>query len=429
MKVVIVGNGVSGNSVAERIRSNNKDIDLAIIAEENYPEYSACVLAKYLCREVDEKAVFLKSFDDYERLGIETILGEKVETIYPYSKVLSLSNGKYFAYDKLVIATGSQPFIPKVEEIYKNIKKRQLKKGIFTFKTFSDIVEILSYKPSKVAIVGSGPIGIEAAVSLRKNGCRVFLIEALERILPRLFDREASKYFSEDLKRNNVEIFTHEKVLKNLGKDKVEGILTDKREIVCDVVIFATGMRPNIILASGSGIDIGETGGIKVDNFLETNVKDIYACGDCIETQDLLSGEIDLNQLWLNAKMQGEIVGCNILGYSFLYPGSETFMALSVFDYHGVSYGQTLDWLKSKNYGDIRIRYLNDSKDGFLKLIIINEKLRGIQAVGDKRFVGTLIGFARKGSNFSEMKEHLINHDSLIKRTLINYVYQKYTLV
>jgi NAD(P)H-nitrite reductase large subunit len=157
--IVIVGNGVAGNSAASAIRSTSKETAITIISQEPFPEYSACTLSKkYLSGEMGREGVFLKATEDYSREKIATIFGQKVTEIDTRGKKLILEQGK-IAYDKLILATGGNPVVPPLSGVEKE--------GIFTLKSLADADSIFHYSGRKAVVIGAGAIGVEASISLR----------------------------------------------------------------------------------------------------------------------------------------------------------------------------------------------------------------------------------------------------------------------
>jgi NADH oxidase (H2O2-forming) len=200
MKVVIIGNGVAGNSAVSTIREVDENIEITIISEEIFPEYSACVLPDYLAGEIKRESVFLKSLDDYLKDNVEAIFGHKVVTIDISSKRLTLDTGRKIFYDKLIIATGGKPVIPPLEG--------SSLKGVFFLKSMDDVNRIFNYKMENVIIVGSGPIGAEASIALRKRGFKVWWIELLDWILPKVFDEKPSCMLKKVAEENGIKVLT-----------------------------------------------------------------------------------------------------------------------------------------------------------------------------------------------------------------------------
>jgi len=331
MHIVVIGNGAAGNNVASIVRRFNCEV--TIVSEEISPEYSACALPYYLSAEIPRQGVFLRKSEPYLRAGIHTIFGEKVRRIDVKNQKVILGDGD-LRYDKLVIATGAEAIIPKIVGVNK--------KGVFTLKTLGDVDKILAYHKRKVVIIGSGFIGVEAGIALKKKGFEVAFIELLDRILPRAFDKKLADIIKASLREHGIETLTEEKVVQILGKKRVEGVKTDSRKIGCDTVILSTGMRPRVNLARSAGIEIGELGGIITNEQMLTNIENIYACGDCAESRDVVTGRNALHLLWPNAVLQGKIAGYNCVNIPYKYRGFVSIVGIDIFGIHAASIGHTM---------------------------------------------------------------------------------------
>ncbi len=390
MNVLIIGNGVAGNTVGSTIRHLDSQAEITIVSEEAYPEYSACALPYYLAGELERKRLFLRTRKDYSGERIKTIFGQKVLAIDPESKRVSLDS-KNLAYDKLIIATGGKPIVPPIKGIGLN--------GVFPLKTLDDTDQIINYAGKTAVVVGSGPIGVETAVALHKRGLRVYLIELLERVMPRVFDETPSSLLREMLEQEGIEVSTGERVVAISGSDRAEGIVTEKRRLECDIVILGAGVKPNIELAKQAGIEIGGLGGISVTRQMMTNSPDIYACGDCVEAEDMISGEPTLSLLWHNARQQGEVAGYNCSGVDRSYSGSQNITSLDIFGIHIASFG--CPQAESSQNGDIEIIEKFGGKN-YRRLVIAEGKLIGAQFIGDARDMGALLSLQVRKDNLSE---------------------------
>lgn len=391
MHFVIIGNGIAGNSAASTIRRLNKEADITIISEETYPLYSACVLANYVSGETGRERIFLKAFPDYLQENIQLISGQKAIALdVGRKRVILESESK--TYDKLIIAAGSKPVVPAI--------KGKDKKGVFTFKSVDDADRIYGWDGQTVVVVGSGPIGIEISLALNKKGYRVFLVELLDWILPRVFDEYPASIIKDILEQGGIEVSTGERVLEILGSDRVEGVATDRRRIICDTVILAAGMRTEVELAEGA-LKLGELGGILVDDRLCTSVPDVYACGDCIEVKDLVTGHPALSLLWHNARWQGEIAGCNAAGIPRNYPGSLNFTGVELFGTQAVSIGTPMG--TSQDGQEV----IERKRDGSYKRVILSNGVPvGVQSINWSENMGaSLTAMLRqeKVKNFKDL--------------------------
>jgi NAD(P)H-nitrite reductase large subunit len=392
MKIIIIGNGIAGNSAAETVRVVNPEAEITLVSEEPYPEYSACVLCDYIAGELPRQRVFLKKKKDYEGIGVKTLLlGRRVEAIDPIKKRVVIE-GENYSYDKLILATGSEPLVPPIPGLRK--------KGIFPLKSLSDAMAISRHKGKKAVVIGSGPIGIEATIALKKKGYEIHLVELLGWVLPRLLDEESSRMTAEVLHRNGVDVIVGEKVNEIHGQRKVEGISTDCRQITCDTVILSAGVKARVELAKKGGIGLGRFGGIKVNLRMETDQPDIYACGDCVEA--VLPGidETVLSQLWLTARQQGEIAGSNAAGRAREYTLPMNVISLRVFDTYVASVSHPKYYTNQK-YEKIEKKF----KDVYCRMALENGILKSIQSLGKLDEMGIFASFIKREVKIDRMKE------------------------
>jgi len=369
-KIVIIGNGIAGNSAAEAIRIIDRNVEVVLVSDEPFPLYSACVLPHYLAGEIKGDVLFLKKFGDYLDNRIEILLNNRVINIDVRSKKIDFEGkSKSLIYNKLILATGSGPIIPP-------IKGKDLQ-GVFCLRTLEDTKKIDKYKSKSVVIVGSGLVGVESAVAFRKKGYNVYLIELLDRVMPKNFNRVPSGIIQKILEEHGVKVFIKEKVVEILGENCVKGVVTNKRTIKCEMVILAIGMKPNISLAQKSGIEIGESGGIKTDDQMRTNIGDVYACGDCVETLDVISGKYTLNLLWGFAQKQGEIAGNNCAGVNKSYYVKLPIVAAKLFDIPIASVGCIGD-------ENSKIKQIIETKqaDSYSEIVIEDNVIVGAQMIG-----------------------------------------------
>jgi len=393
MKVIVIGNGVAGNTASSTIRRLDAQAEITIISEEIYPEYSPCALPQYIAGELGRQNVFLRNKRDYSRERTKTIFGQKVTGISPEDRRVFLDTTS-LTYDKLIIATGSKP-------VALPIKGMNLD-GVFNLKSLGDADQIFHYTGNTAVIIGSGPIGVETSVALSKRGRQIYLIEVLNRIMPRVFDETPSSRLRDILEERGVRVLTGEKVISIVGNGKVEGIVTDKRRIKCDMVILGAGMKPNIELAQQSGVNIGALGGIAVTQQMMTNLDNIYACGDCVETEDRTTGEHTLSLLWHNARRQGEVAGYNCSGVPKSYLGSENITSLDIFGVHAASFGSIEAGVNQHQDIEIVERFLGKN---YYRLIIAQSRLIGAQSIGDAQDMGALLCALVRRDDLNEIKQ------------------------
>ncbi len=401
-RVVVLGNGIAGNEAAITAKNLDPKAQVVIVSKENYPLYSACVLADYVAGEVSREKVFLQSRDQYVRKGIDLYLSKEVKSLSLKDKILFFEDDK-LDYDRLVIATGGSPFIPPIPG--------SDKEGVLTLKTFDDAERIKRVKGNKAVVIGSGPVGIEIAIALQRLGWSVTIVELLDRILPRIFDPPISELLKKSMETKGIQVLTSEKVVEIQGETKVESVMTDQQVIEADIVVMTIGMKPENAVAKNAGLEIGASGGIWTDEWMESSQKGVWACGDCAESIDMVSGKRGLYMLWNNAKLQGRIAGSNAVGIKKRYPGSLNITTVNVFNECAASIGDL--------YSDFpagEAQFLHKKRTwGIYWLVFKENHLIGVQAMGQTNKVGALIGFILREQNLKKIMEDI--HDAGVKDT------------
>ncbi len=397
MKIVIVGNGIAGNQVASRVREKNKNDEICIVSAESFPEYDPCSLPYFLGGDVPREAVFRRCMNDYRELGIDLLLDTRVTSIDADTRCLKTENRLSIHYDKLVLAHGGSLFIPPINGVDKP--------GVFSCKQLGEIDKLRAHKGRRAVVVGSGAIGIEVAEALKKKGYHVSIIELVDCILPALFDKATSLQLEASLTRCGIEVFTSEKVVSIEGRDSVEKVITDKRVLHCDTVVIATGIVPGTALAQTAGIETGR--GIKVDEKMQTSAPSIYACGDCIETVDVCTGEDAMFQLKHNAIDQAEVVAANILGRPCRYAGAYAFARVHFWNTHAATFGKTTH-ATNCDLGELEIIERQQASN-YLRLILKEDIIVGGQAIGGfAHHLGAFIAAMRRGDRFSRLQKRRI---------------------
>ncbi len=367
MKILVIGNGPAGNAAAISAKNSSRNAQVTVVSEEPY--YTPCAFPHYIQGSIPRDKLYLRSGVRASELGILKIIGVEALSIDPDQKIVILSNGGELKYDRLIIATGSRPVIPPIEGLEGG--------GFHTFKTISDADRIAGLKPCKTLIVGSGVIGVELAIALRKRGFDVSMVELKDWIIPAAFDWEVSELIRKKLEKAGVKIYTGETVQRIEQSDKGNTVITASREISCSQIVIAAGMKPNTKLAVEAGVKVGSRGGIIVDEYMRTNISDIYACGDCVESFDPATGRKILNMTWPNAVMQGIVAGCNSAGVRKKHIWTPRFISVNIFEMTAISIGATASELQGKVH---IVRKVLGSKK--LNVIFQDGRLVGAQAFG-----------------------------------------------
>ncbi len=392
MQVVIVGNGVAGNSAAESILELDPKAKVTLVSEESVPEYSACALCDFIAGEIPERRLFLKEADDYRAMGIRAILGKRVHSFDPAGKTIAIGERMY-PYDKLVLATGSRPVMPAVNGIDK--------RGVFCLKSIADAKDMARHHGRSVVVVGSGPIGIEATVALRKRGYDVHLVELLNSVLPKILDEKCSAVVTENLRGKGVNVALGEAVVEIGGGRNVEEVVTNRRRIPCDIVVLCIGMLPRTELLKGHEGVLGKNACIKVNASMESALPDVYACGDCVEFSRDDSGESVSSMLWPNAKQQGKVAGYNIAGGNRGYMGQMNTVSLRIFNacVSSVSHPRYVPDQRHE-------RVEKETGNGLTTFVLQGGRIISIQAVGAAEDLGVFSPFVQRGDAFEKIRRH-----------------------
>ena len=376
-KVIIIGNGVAGATAAEVIRKKNKDISISVYSDEPYPFYSRIKLPHFLGDEIKQENTYIYNTDWYKEKRIELYSGTKIKKIEPDKKSIVTERDEKVSYDKLLLATGSTNFIPPIKGREKN--------GFFTLRTIGDVLSIKEYSLNnkKAVLIGGGLLGLEAARGLRVRGLDVTVVEFFPRLLPRQLDEKGAKVLQRLIEKMGINIVLNAQSDEVLGEDKVAGLkLKDGRNVDCNLIIISAGITPRIEIAKEAGISVNK--GIIVNERFETNVKGIYAAGDCAEFQGRIYG------LWTASTEQGTIAGNNIAGVDTVYSGTTPSTTLKIVGIDLTSIGN----VNPEGEGFKELIREDGSNEVYKKLVIKDGKIVGAILLGDTkdvRAVGKLI--------------------------------------
>ncbi|MDR3048808.1 MAG: FAD-dependent oxidoreductase [Elusimicrobiota bacterium] len=372
MKYLIIGNCAAGTSAAEAIRSKDKTGDITILSNESYPAYGRPLISYFLSGKVKPENMSYRDPSFYESRKISVLLNACAQKIDIKAKSVIADSGKKFDYDKLLIASGSVPFIPPI----KNLANQ---KNVFSFLSYGDaqkIKEVIN-KDSKVIIAGGGLIGLKAAEGLFGKVRKITVVDLADRVMASVLDKPAADIIQNHIERNEIEFILNASITAVEGEQKVgRVVLSDSQELECDILIIAVGVRPNISLAKEAGIKTNKA--IIVDKYMQTSQKDIYAAGDCVESVDLISNEHKILALWSNAVNQGETAGLNMAGVKHEAPTSFAMNAISFFGMQLISAGLICNTDYSYAFADSvanesKVRRLNIADDRLLGFVLIND--------------------------------------------------------
>lgn len=397
MKILVIGAVAAGTSAAAKARRNDDHAEIIIYEKDKDISYSGCGLPYYIGGEVGDideltprdPAFFKKKYD------IDIFIGHEVLSLNTDKKELTVKNlntGEVFIdnYDKLIIATGAEPFKLNMEGIHSEhvffLRNVQSARRIKEF--------INNKRPSNAVVVGTGFIGFEMLENLIVDGINVTIIEKQNKITPNL-DEDMATFLENQLLKKNVNI------IKNTSISEIKDnsvILEDGRSISSDMVIMATGVRPNVSLAVDAGIEIGVTGAIKVNKKMQTNIENIYACGDCVELFSQITGKPIYRPLGSTANKTGRIAGDVVTSGNLEYRGTLGTGIFKLFDLTIASTGLSEKEALAEGYEITICHNIKPDKPEYfhgkemvIKAIADNrtKKILGVQIVGyegvDKR--------------------------------------------
>ncbi len=402
MNVLVLGAGGAGVSAVQAIRSIDKKININLVTKEENMPYSLCGLPDYLSGEISFKTLALFENNFFSKNNINLLSGKEAIKVVPSRKRVLLKNKstndgiETLEYDKLLIAIGSKPIIPNIPGLNK--------KHVYVLSNLKSCKNIIKglKKARKIVVIGSGFVGIECAQAFKNRGKEVFVIEILDYILANMFDKDISSIAQKMLENLGINFILDNQVKEIIGNESVEGLELKNGKIDCDMVVFTIGFNPNIDLVKDSMISVNR--GIIVNDFMESNAKDIYAAGDVAESFDCIYRKPGLKATWSNAVEQGHIAGLNIAGKRCKYPGFHSYNVIDINDVPFLSMGNVTNL--PKNCSSVVSRGVNSSRKVFIK----NNRIIGIELYGDITNSGHLFSLINKDSDIKGYKKYILSN-------------------
>lgn len=369
-RVVIVGGGIAGVSAAESVRASSASAEIVLICKEPDLPYYRLNLTRYLAGEITADALPIYPTEWYAQNGILLYLGTEVEKIDPGSKTLRLSGNHEEHYDSLILTAGAHAFMPEVEG--------SSLAGVFSVRSRRDVEQILGSLSSgmKCVCIGGGILGLEAAGAMARRGAQVTVLENYGWLLPRQLNQRGAGYLEAYLQSQGIAVAKEARTQSILGDERAKGVrLKDGREFQADIVIFATGIRPNSYLARQAGLTVNQ--GIVVDDLLRTNIDGIYAAGDAAEHRGIVYG------IWPASQYMGKIAGINAAGGSAEFAGIPRSNSLKVLGIDLFSIGV----VEPEDGSYIELE--EASGDVYKRLLFRDNRLMGAILMGDSQLSAT----------------------------------------
>ncbi|MCE2680925.1 MAG: FAD-dependent oxidoreductase [Burkholderiales bacterium] len=401
MKHLILGNGPAGVIAAESIRKMRPHDEIIMVGSEPEPPYSRMAIPYLLVGNIQEQGTYLrKSVDHFERLNIHQRAG-KATALDVKAKTVTLESGDVLAYDKLLIATGARPIRPPIAGMDLP--------GVHPCWTLADARKIIELaKPgARVLQMGAGFIGCIIMEALAMRGVKLTVVEMGNRMVPRMMTEGAGTMIKAWVQKKGVTVFTDTRVEAiGSGADApLQAKLGNGQTLDCDLIISATGVKPNLDFIAGSGIEVDA--GILVDDNMATNIADVYAAGDVTQARDFSTGEKVVNMIQPAAADDARTAAMAMIGKTA--PGRGTF-AMNVLDTLGLiaaSFGQ---WWGAEDGQSVELK--DEQRFKYLRLEFKGDVLIGATSLGLTDHVGVLRGLIQGQVKLGEWKDILLSDPS-----------------
>jgi nitrite reductase (NADH) large subunit len=407
MRLVIVGNSAAALSALDTFRGYDHEASVTLVSQEPGTAYSRVLLPYFLRRRIPYAGLFIRTPESYSRMGAVLVSGPgaRVERVEPTDRRLELADGRHLAYDRLLIATGSRPVKPRVHGLDHP--------AVHHLWTVDDALRLdpLLRDRARILVLGSGFVALQAAWAARCRGLDVKVVELEERIMPRVLDDRASRLLHESLEAHGVTVHvgTRTEALENDGDGAVRVHVASLDSFTADLVVVATGVRPNDGLLS-EAVEPGSPG-IAVTATMATEVEDVFAAGDVTRGPTALGGPREIHALWPTAVEQGAIAGANLAGAALAYSGSLSMNVTEMFGLTVASLGRFVE-----RRGDDVLVYDHLPGIRYLKLVSRHGVPVGAIALGDARgasLLGQLRPFVRYGRAMADPQALLAGDGSL----------------
>lgn len=386
MRILIIGGGAAGTAAATRLRRLNENDEIIIFEKNSEFAVSNCGLNYYLSEEVKKDSLIGSTTDAMKQLyNIEVRLNSEVTSINRKDKTISIANKSNEYYDKLIVAIGAAQLRPDIEGV--------LSDTVFTISDLASVERIKDYikynEVKRTIIVGGGYIGTETAESLHALGIEVSIVEASNHILP-MIDYDMAVTLQNHMREKGITLFLNETVN---SFDEKRVTLSTGRTLEYDMAIIATGVKPNLKLTVLADLEIGESGGLIVNEHMQTSDKNIFAAGDDVEVIDFVTRKpVRLAQAGLAVK-QAQVIADTLGGVDSEFKYALNTAITKAFDYTAAAVGANeknlkdndIEYYKVLMYGASHASYLPGNEMILMKLLFNKEgRILGAQGIGKK---------------------------------------------
>jgi nitrite reductase (NADH) large subunit len=391
-KLVVVGNGMAGVGCVEQILKHSTKFEITIFGEETHVNYNRILLSSVLAGEKAADDITLNSLEWYRQNQIELRVGVRIADINAEQKIITGDDGSVTPFDKLLLATGSNPLIPPMEGVKKD--------GVYVFRNLDDTRALLdrARKGLKAVVIGGGLLGLEAARGLQVQGCEVTVVHLMDCLMERQMDLIGGGYLKSKMECLGMKVLLEKNTTAILGNGKVEGLaFKDGSSIEAEIVVIAAGIRPNVELGRKAGLQVNRA--IVVNDFMETSHPDIFAVGECVEHNGTCYG------LVAPLLEQGKVLAATISGNKGpRYEGSITAAKLKIM---GVDVFSAGDFSESAPGTDV-VKYEDAALGIYKKLTLRDGKLAGAILVGETADSHRYMDWLRTQTDLSSQRRQML---------------------
>lgn len=384
---LMIGNGVAAAGCIEGIRSVDTESKITVISEERHPVYCRPLISYYLQGKTDLDRILYRSPSFYEDNGVTVLYETKVTKIDPATKEVQLSTGETLAYDALCNATGSSPFVPKMEGL-ETVPKQ------FSFMTLDDTLalEQAITPESRVLIIGAGLIGLKCAEGLHGRVAEITVCDLAPRVLSSILDDTCAAMMQKHLEANGIQFLLADSAAKFEGSSVT---MQSGKTVEFDVLVLAVGVRPNTALIAEAGGKVNR--GILVNTAMQTSLADVYAAGDCTESMDISSETEKIMALLPNAYMQGKTAGANMAGGKAVFDTAIPMNSIGFFGLHCHTAGTQFS---AEQGGTVH----EEADEHHIKRLFVKDnRLTGFMMIGHMHRTGIYTALVRNRTPLSEI--------------------------
>ena len=395
---VIIGNSAAGISAIKAIREKDSFCSITLISAERCNAYSPVLTPYYISRKIPKKSLFFVNHKFYRDFRVKRILGNKAVAVDPSRQVIYLEDKSRVEYDHLLIATGASPILP-------GPMKADIHQYVAGLRTIQDAEKIitLSKKAKEILIIGAGLLGLQMANAIFRPGVKLTIAEYGNHILPERIDADCSSLLQRRYQTRGISLLFG-KAVKEFKKKrgKISAFTQEGEELKADFVVVGMGVKPNTELATnGNGIEVKK--GILVNDFMKTNIENIFAAGDVTEGKNLISGRRQVIATWPNACAQGRIAGLNMAGYPTRHEGEINENIINLFEMT-----VTLVGLTKHQDGNIEeLTYCDPSREIYRNFLLEENRIIGAVLLGKSGDSGLISNFIRNRIDITKWKESI----------------------